>query len=145
MAGTIRPRLSAGEGRRFAFTLAAAFAVLGAFLWWRHSAAPFFPSAPSAPSAPYALLLLSAVLFASGALIPTRLGPVQRAWMGLAHAISRITTPIFMAVIYFLVIAPMGLLLRVLGRNPLSRTAINGSFWVTRSPAEQRSDIERQF
>ena len=34
---------------------------------------------------------------ASAALVvPTQLGPVERAWMGLAHAISKVTTPIFM-------------------------------------------------
>ncbi len=100
---------------------------------------------PLRPLRRYAPFIISGILLAAGALIPTRLGPVQRAWMGLAHAISRVTTPIFMAVIYFLVITPMGLLMRALGRNPLNRASVDGSFWVTRAPAEQRSDIERQF
>ncbi len=66
--------------------------------------------------------------------------------MGLAHAISRITTPIFMAVVYFMVLAPIGLLhARGWVTMPLSRRAVDGSFWVVRSSKEQRADIERQF
>jgi hypothetical protein len=65
--------------------------------------------------------------------------------MGLAHAISRITTPIFMAVVYFMVLAPIGLAMRAVGYNAVSRRAVDGSFWVVRSSKEQRADIERQF
>lgn len=140
MAGTVRPRLTAREGRRFAFTVGAAFLVLALLLWWRATRG----HAP-APMAAYPLLGLGVLLFAAGAIVPTRLAPVQRAWMGLAHAISRITTPIFMAVVYFIVIAPIGLLMRAVGHNPLRRTAVDGSFWVVRSDSEQRTDIERQF
>jgi hypothetical protein len=34
------------------------------------------------------------------AIIPTYLGPVERAWMTLAHLISKVTTPIVMGVMY---------------------------------------------
>lgn len=141
MAGTVRPRLTPGEGRRFAFTLGGAFLTLGALLWWRSRGS----SAPYAAYAPYAPSLLAALLLAAGALIPTYLGPVQRAWMGLAHAISRVTTPVFMAVVYFMVLAPIGLVMRAGGYNAVRRRADNGSFWVLRAPNEQRGDIERQF
>lgn len=138
MAGSVRPRLTAAEGRRFAFTLAGAFLALGALLWWRSRGT-------AAPYASYASLSLAATLLAAGALIPTRLSPVQRAWMALAHLISRVTTPIFMAVVYFGVITPISLVMRLVGHNPLRRPAPEGSFWVVRTVAEQRTDIERQF
>ena len=137
MAGTIPARLTPAEGRRFAFTLGGAFVALGALLWWRSASVP--------PRSAYLLFLLAALLLASGALIPTRLGAVQRAWMGLAHVLSRITTPIFMAVVYFIVLTPIGLVLRAVGHNVVRRTGVEGSFWVVRTQQEQRSDIERQF
>jgi len=139
MARTVRTRLTGAEGRRFAFTVGGTFLLLGGLLWWRTRAAP------AAPYVSCALLLLAASLLAAGALIPTHLGPVQRAWMGLAHAISRITTPIFMAMVYFMVLAPIGLAMRAVGYNAVSRRAVDGSFWVVRSSKEQRADIERQF
>jgi len=78
--------------------------------------------------------------------LPTRLGPVQRAWMGLAAALSRVTTPVFLGVVYFGAILPMGLLLRALGRNPLAHPGPQASRWIAR-PVEARSrrDMERQF
>lgn len=139
MAGPVRPRLTAAEGRRFAFTVGGAFLLLGGLLWWRTRAEP------ATPYAFRVLLLLATSLLAAGVLVPMHLGPVQRAWMGLAHALSRITTPIFMAVVYFMVLAPIGLAMRAVGYNALGRRAVHGSFWVVRGPKEQRSDIERQF
>ena len=65
------------------------------------------------------------------------LGPVQRAWMGLAHAISKVTTPIFMGVVYFLVLTPIGLLRRALGRQAVARTR-SASSWMTRHRGEPR-------
>jgi hypothetical protein len=87
---------------------------------------------------------LGVLLGASGLLVPGGLGPLQRAWMGLAHAISKVTTPIFMGVAFFVVMAPIGLLMRLLGRRPLARREKDGGFWV--APASGgRSDLERQF
>ena len=91
---------------------------------------------------------LSAALALAGALIPSRLGPLERAWMELAHAISKVTTPIFLAIVYFLVLTPAGLIRRNLGKNPLIRTAQNGSFWIERDRTtadERRRRLERQF
>ena len=125
-------RLSPAEGRRFALTLAAAFAVLTALLWWRGHETPAGVTGTAA-----------AAFAAAGLLVPGRLGPVQRAWMGLAHAISRVTTPIFMGVVYFLVITPIGILRRAFGGNPL-RAHRGRSGWVDRQ-GEPRGDLNRQF
>ncbi len=102
--------------------------MLGAVLWWRWAldGADLWRAWATAWS-------LRALL------IPTRLGPVNRAWMELAHLISRVTTPIFMGVVYFLVLAPIGLLMRTFGRNPMVAPDKDGSFWAIRSPAEQRA------
>ena len=139
MAAAVRSRLTPAEGRRFAFTLAGAFLLLAGLLWWRTR------TAPSAHYAPYVGVSLTAAFVAAGILIPTHLGPLQRGWMGLAHAISRVTTPIFMAAVFFMVLAPIGLIMRALGFNAVSRRAIDSSFWIPRTPSEQRGDIERQF
>lgn len=134
MAPAIPARLSPAEGRKFGLTVGGAFLVIAALLFWRgRPAAPVFGA-------------LGAVL-AMGALVaPTRLGPIQRVWMGLAHMISRVTTPIFMGVVYFGVLTPLGLLKRAFGRNAMDSRQRNGSYWVSRQDEGQpRSDMERQF
>jgi hypothetical protein len=124
--------LSPAEGRRFALTLAAAFGALAALLWWRERRT--LAAVLGAVAAAFAL---------AGLFLPGRLGPVYRAWMGFAHAISRVTTPIFMGVVYFLVITPIGVARRTLGGNPL-RAHQGESGWVDRR-GEPRGDLTRQF
>jgi hypothetical protein len=65
--------------------------------------------------------------------------------MRFAHGLSKITTPIFMGVVYFVVLTPVGLLRRLLGRNSLVRPQ-GGTFWVSRPAGTARKgDLERQF
>jgi DMSO reductase anchor subunit len=134
MAGTVPARLTAAQGRRFAFTVGTAMLVLAGVLVWRGKR----------PVA-IALATIGALLIVAGLAAPTHLGPVERAWYALAAAISKVTTPIVMGVLYFVVITPAGLLMRALGRNPLPRPAPGASAWVSRPENARRGDLERQF
>jgi 6,7-dimethyl-8-ribityllumazine synthase len=91
---------------------------------------------------------LAAVLVSAGIVIPGKLEQVERVWMSLAHAISRVTTPIFMAIVYFVVLTPVGLVRRLAGRNALVHHPRNGSYWIRRPVKEMektRRQMERQF
>ncbi len=124
-------------GRRFAFTLGFAFALLALITWWRGRDNP-----------PVVFGVLAAVILISGLAVPAALEPIERAWMALAHALSRITTPIFMGIVYFLLLVPVGLIRRVTGRNALVRKPVDGSYWINRAAAEpeaRRRRMERQF
>lgn len=135
MENPVRTRLTPAEGRKFAFPVGAAFLVLGGLLTWRG-----YP-------VPAALLAgVGGSLLLAGVLVPRSLGPVQRGWMAFALALSRVTTPIFMGVTFFLVITPTGYLVRRFSRNPVTRTPQEGSFWVRRPQGSgRRSNLERQF
>ena len=86
---------------------------------------------------------VGSLLMTAGLLLPGHLGPIYRAWMGFGLLLSRVTTPIFMAVVYFGVIAPVGLLMRLLGRNPIRHRPIEGSYWAARDGA--RGTLKNQF
>lgn len=86
---------------------------------------------------------LGVLLVLSGAFVPSRLGPVFRGWMAVAHAISRVTTPLFMGIVYFVIVWPLGWARRSLGSNPLVHEASDGGFWKARSG--ERGDMRRQF
>lgn len=122
MAERIRARLTAAEGRKFGLTVGIAFLVLAGLTAWRGK-----------HTAPLVLSVLGATFVLAGLVLPTRLGPVQRAWMGAAHAISKVTTPIFLSVIYFVVITPAGFVMRLLGRKPLEPPRDAATYWVTRA------------
>jgi hypothetical protein len=134
LAERIPARLTAAQGRRFAFTVGGAFVALGVVAAWRGSW-----------RAAQVCFATGGLLLAAGVVAPARLGPVERAWMALAHAISRVTTPVFMGVVYYLAVLPVGLVLRVLGREGLARPEAGGGFWVVRPADRRQSDLERQF
>jgi hypothetical protein len=133
LAHAIPARLSAAEGRKFAITVGAAFSVVGAVLWWR-----------GMPRAAVVLWVIAGSLLLAGLIIPGNLTPIHRGWMGLALLISRVTTPLFLGAIYYLVLTPFGVVRRALGKNSLVRAETGGSFWVSREDGG-RSKLERQF
>lgn len=135
LAAGIPAGLTPREGRKFGLTVGGAFALLGAVLYWRGRA-----------TASTGFLAVGAVLILAGIAIPGRLAPVHRAWMGLAHLLSKVTTPIFMGVVYFLVITPMGLVMRLFGRNPLAHRSTSDGYWLRREPPRDPADtMTHQF
>jgi len=135
MAERIPARLTAAEGRKFAYTVGVAFFAFGMISRWRgHTIAP------------QVLSTLGLTLIVLGLAIPSHLGPVFSAWMGLAHAISKVTTPLFMGIVYFVVLTPTGIIVRLLGRNPLAPPRPSGSAWVAHDPRSEAADsMRRQF
>ena len=52
---------------------------------------------------------------------PCSLRFVHRPWMALARVLARVNTAVILTVFFYLVITPMGLLLRLLGKGPTAR------------------------
>jgi len=112
-----------------------AFLVLAGLAWWRHRTL-----------VAGSLGTLGGLFALAGLLIPTYLGPVERAWMKLAHAISLVTTPVVMGVMYFGIITPVGLIRRWIAQNPIRHRASETGFWKSRPAGKRRSaSMERQF
>ena len=135
MADGIPARLSRGEARQFGLLVGAAFLVLGALQWWR-----------GRPSSALVFGALGAALVVSGVMLPGALVPVRRGWMGMAAGLSKVTTPIFMGVVYFGVLTPVGVVRRLFGGSPLKSRPTGSSRWVVRdSRARQPEDMQHQF
>ena len=122
------------ELRKFGLLVGGAFLALAAIAFWRHRS----------PGVIRGLGGLGAVLMVAGAVLPSILGPVYRGWMRLALLISKVTTPIFMGIIYYIILTPTGLLMRAFGWRGLS-PASKETAWVTRPAAERASVLDRQF
>jgi len=127
--------LSAAEGRKFGLTVGTAFLAFGAIALWRGK-----------QRTAIVLLALGSLLVLGALVAPTSLGPVERAWMGLALAISKVTTPIFMGIVYFLVMLPIGLVRRLTGNSPIYPRGRAASRWEAHVPAVADGErMERQF
>lgn len=84
-----------------------------------------------------------AALFAVVAVfVPGVLAPLNRVWARLGALLHRITSPIALAVMFFLLITPMGLVMRWLGKDPL-RLRLDPdlpSYWLERVPPGPQPD-----
>src|SRR5262245_18831359 len=127
-------RLTPAEGRKFGLMVGGAFLVLAALLWRRGHV----PAAAVTGT-------LGGMLVLGGLVAPAQLAPVHRVWMALAGAISKVTTPIFMSVIFFLVLTPAGCLVRLCGHRPLTRGRGTNTYWLSRPEGQRRSAMDHQF
>jgi hypothetical protein len=123
---------TAAAGRKFGFTVGIAFLVLAGIAFWRGH-----------PTTLRVLGSLGGVLVLAGLIVPTMLGPVEKGWMQFALLLSKVTTPIFMGVVYFVVLTPIGILRRAFGGSALVHKPGDLGFWADRGGS--RSALDRQF
>ena len=81
---------------------------------------------------------VAALFVVGGILFPARLGPVRRGWMKIGELLGRVTTPVIMAIFYYLVVTPIALARRV------RRASTGGVGWQRHTPVPA-SRMERQF
>jgi hypothetical protein len=81
-------------------------------------------------------LAVSAAFMAVALLRPALLAPLNRAWMRLAVLLNRVTTFAVLAIVFFGVVTPTAILLRLLGRDVLRlrRDPRARTYWTERVP-----------
>lgn len=80
------------------------------------------------------------VLGAWGLVAPLSLRPLYRGWMRLGLLLSKITTPIIMGLVFYLVITPFALVLKLAGKDPMRRKFVDrDTYRVTRDNVRENS------
>ena len=75
-------------------------------------------------------MVAGAALILFGVLAPRLLVIPRKGWMKLAEAMAYVSSRIILAIVFFLVLTPIGLVKRALGWDPLQRRAgSRDSFW----------------
>jgi hypothetical protein len=130
-----RVAISDRQLRSFGLIVGACFAVIG-----------LLPVLLRGESPRMWALVIAVTLTVLGVLVPRVLRPVHRAWMQLAEVLGWINTRIILLAVFFVVIAPTGAILRLIGRDILqlkfSPTA--ESYRVARA-ARPGSHMRRQY
>jgi Kef-type K+ transport system membrane component KefB len=105
------PELDRKGLREFGLVTGAIVAVLfGLFFpWLLERSFPFWPWA------------IFAALGAWAFVAPLSLQLVYRAWMRLGLLLSKVTTPIIMGLVFYVVITPFALILKVASKDPMRR------------------------
>jgi len=83
-----------------------------------------------------------ALLLVLGAAAPGLLGPVHRGWMAVARVLGRVNTALFLGLVFFLVLTPLGIAFRLAGRDELARRRQRRTGWV---PYPERNRDPRHF
>ena len=131
-----KPEIKGPSDRSFGWVFAIFFAFLG--VW---------PAVRGRPVRVWALAI--AVVIAVITLArPSVLHPANVAWMKFGLLLSRFVNPIVTGLLFFLVITPMALLMRMFGKRPLSlkfeREA--ATYWIERRPPGPKPEtMSQQF
>jgi fatty acid desaturase len=94
----------------FGITMAAAFGVVAMLRVWRRGTDEIAIA-----------VFVVAALFAVLTLAPPLLTPIYRVWMRLAEALGWLNTRVLLILIFYLVVTPLGLIMRLFGLSPLPR------------------------
>lgn len=127
-------------------------------------AAPLPPAAPAMPSdrsfgwlftgvfaliglAHPAVLALAAVTAVVTLVNPGLLAPLKRGWMRLGAAMHHVVSPVIMAILYFGVFTPMGVVMRLSGWDAMKRTwdPAAKTYWTRRDPPGPSEDSFRNL
>ncbi|MEX5216507.1 MAG: SxtJ family membrane protein [Nitrospiraceae bacterium] len=89
---------------------------------------------------------LGAVLIPLGLLLPAVLLPVFKAWMKMGHVLGWINTRIILGILFYGLITPMGVVMRLFGWDAMRRVLVRDAqtYRVVRQP-RPKSHMTRQF
>jgi predicted membrane metal-binding protein len=121
--------------RSFGFVFATVFALVGAWqLWHARADGPWWFAAAAA----FALLAL---------LRPALLAPLNRLWARFGLFLHGIVNPVMMGLLFAVAILPVGLLMRLAGKDPLRLRFEPGadSYWVACDPPDRPDAMKDQF
>ena len=78
---------------------------------------------------------------------PKTLSPFNKAWFWLGQTMGKIVSPVVLGIIFFLLITPIAIAGRLLGRDELRMKKHNGdSYWIDRTPPGPAPDsFKNQF
>ena len=89
-------------------------------------------------------LAVSCIFLILGILNSNLLSPLNKIWFKFGILLGRIISPIIMALIFFLVVTPIGLIMRLLRKDLLNlKFNNNKSYWIKKT--EPKSKMKNQF
>ena len=124
------------ELQKFSLVIGIFLIVLGGLLCWR-----------STGHYPW-LIIVAVTILLVGFVRPMLLKPIHKAWMTLAILMGWVVTRIILSVLFYIIVTPIGLSIRLLGKDflDLEFSEDTNSYWILRQDIKKdRSDYERQF
>lgn len=124
------------ELRKFGFALSTVVFVMGIIFSFKYKSIYIWP------------FLLSAVFFMTSIIFPPCLKPIHWILMRISFAIGWVNTKILLFVIFYLIVTPLGLIMRLFGKDLLNQRIDrrSSSYWIKREETPfDKSHYERLF
>ena len=123
--------------RTFGFVFTGIFLLIAAYLWY-HDAKPVTIQA---------FLVLAVAFLAFTLFMPIALRPLNKAWYKLGLLMGRVVSPIVLGILFFILITPIAIVMRLAGRDPLKLRKQNvQSHWIDRAPpGPESTSFKDQF
>ena len=122
--------------RKFGLMVGGVFLLLGLLFLARHpNRTPYF-------------VWPGGILMIAGAIIPRAIKWIYIAWMSVAFVLGFVMAHVILALLFFLIITPLGLIARLSGKDFLSLKLDRSakSYWIPRvKKTKTTEDYERQF
>jgi len=94
------------------------------------------------------LVIAAIVVHVVNMIVPQWFTPVAVVWLGASHVIGTIVSSLLLAIVYVLVVTPVGLVRRMAGKDTLRLRAFkagDGSIMVTRNHRFEGGDLEKPY
>ena len=124
------------DNRTFGLIFAAIFLIIG-----------LFPLLFGNGLRNWALIVTGAFAVTAFAL-PSALGPLNKLWAKFGQLMHKITNPLLMGLVFFLTVLPTGIILKLLGKDPMRRKRDDSaeSYWIVREPSSiEAESFNQQF
>ena len=93
-----------------------------------------------------ALAILAVFFLLITVIIPQALLPLNKLWMRLGLLLGMIVSPIVLGIIFFGLVAPYGVVMRMFGRDELRlKFTKKSSHWISRSESIKSDSFKNQF
>lgn len=135
MREPVNQAASAKELRSFGLLVGGVFSVIG--LW---------PMVVHGASLRLWPVVVGGVLMVFGGLLPRALAHVHRGWMWIGHVLGWINTRILLAIVFYGLITPIGIVYRLMGKDTMRQafSEVSPTYRVNRQP-RPRSHMKYQF
>ena len=89
-------------------------------------------------------LVISLIFLILGLINSRILNPLNKLWFKFGILLGKIVSPIIMGIIFFLVVTPIGFIMRILGKDVLNlKFNENKSYWIEKTGP--KSKMKNQF
>ena len=91
------------------------------------------------------LISIALIFLVLGLLNSKILSPLNKAWIKLGEILGRIVAPVVMAIVYFIILTPISLLVRLFGKDLIGMKFSNdiNSYWIKRK--KNLGSMDKQF